>query len=206
MATEAEEHFDLLVAERRRAGRKTYGKGLTHADPYDWNQMALEEALDLAQYLAAENLRLREERGDALSRAKASDEEAETIHAAIDGEPWAAAVLKHERDVAREDLRVAREDAARLLEERNDSWRQCENQHRHIVAIVKERDDALAEVERLREAVRKAWQERDQSRDELAKLKELVASCVRNCMECSYAHECQTCYWVRTSGIKLEDE
>ena len=59
MKTEAELHFDKLVEQRRAIGRKTYGKGLTHTDSYDWNQMALEEALDLAQYLAAENLRLR---------------------------------------------------------------------------------------------------------------------------------------------------
>ena len=50
------------MAERRAVGRKTYGKGLTHTDSYDWNRMAMEEALDLAQYLAAENLRLRQER------------------------------------------------------------------------------------------------------------------------------------------------
>ena len=58
MKTEAELHFDKLVAERRAIGRKTYGKGLDHNEDRDWNQMALEEALDLAQYLAAENLRL----------------------------------------------------------------------------------------------------------------------------------------------------
>lgn len=53
-------YFDGLIAQRRRKGRDTYGKGLDHTDAYDWNQMALEEALDLAQYLAAENLRLRQ--------------------------------------------------------------------------------------------------------------------------------------------------
>ena len=58
--TEAELHFDGLIAQRRRKGRETYGRGLEHTDNYDWNQMALEEALDLAQYLAAENLRLRQ--------------------------------------------------------------------------------------------------------------------------------------------------
>ena len=56
--TKAEQHFDSLIAQRRAKGRETYGKGLDHDDEYDWNQMALEEALDLAQYLAAENLRL----------------------------------------------------------------------------------------------------------------------------------------------------
>lgn len=58
--TAAEQHFDTMLAQRRATGRKTYGRGLTHTDDYDWNQMAMEEALDLAQYLAAENLRLRE--------------------------------------------------------------------------------------------------------------------------------------------------
>lgn len=58
--TDAELHFDGLIAQRRRKGRETYGRGLEHTDKHDWNQMALEEALDLAQYLAAENLRLRQ--------------------------------------------------------------------------------------------------------------------------------------------------
>ena len=58
--TAAEQHFDALIAQRRAKGRETYGKGLDHTDDYNWQQMALEEALDLAQYLAAENLRLRE--------------------------------------------------------------------------------------------------------------------------------------------------
>ncbi len=67
--TPAEIHFDKLLAERRETGRKTYGRGLTHTDDYDWNVMAMEEAMDLAQYLAAENLRLRE----ALQRAVQGD-------------------------------------------------------------------------------------------------------------------------------------
>lgn len=58
--TEAECRFDDLVAERRATGRTTYGQGLQHRDPYHWPTMALEEALDLGQYLAAQNLRLRE--------------------------------------------------------------------------------------------------------------------------------------------------
>lgn len=58
--TETERHFDALIAERRAKGRATYGVGLDHTADYNWQQMALEEALDLAQYLAAENLRLRE--------------------------------------------------------------------------------------------------------------------------------------------------
>lgn len=56
--TEAEERFDELVRNRRQQGRKTYGRGLTHTDDYDWKLMALEEALDLAQYLMAEVIRL----------------------------------------------------------------------------------------------------------------------------------------------------
>lgn len=56
--TEAEQHFDRLIAERRATGRETYGRGLTHTDAYNWNMMALEEALDMCQYLAAQNLRL----------------------------------------------------------------------------------------------------------------------------------------------------
>lgn len=58
--TKAEKHFDAILKERREKGRETYGKGLTHTDHYDWNVMAMEEAMDLAQYLATENLRLRD--------------------------------------------------------------------------------------------------------------------------------------------------
>lgn len=57
--TLTEKHFDDLVRRRRARGRRTYGKGLDCEDGHDWQQEALEEALDLAQYLAAENLRLR---------------------------------------------------------------------------------------------------------------------------------------------------
>lgn len=56
--TEAERRFDALVTARRRTGRATYGRGLTHSDPYDWRMMALEEALDMGQYLMAEVVRL----------------------------------------------------------------------------------------------------------------------------------------------------
>jgi len=58
--TEAEKKFDEIVAEQRRKGRDHYGKGLTWEDglppggAYDWRQMALEEAVDLVQYLVAE--------------------------------------------------------------------------------------------------------------------------------------------------------
>ena len=60
MTTPAEAHFDAVLAEQRAKGRAKYGKGLDHTEGRDWNRMALEEAVDLAQYLAAENLRLRE--------------------------------------------------------------------------------------------------------------------------------------------------
>lgn len=56
--TEAEKRFDDLVTARRKTGRVTYGRGLTHTDPYDWRLMALEEALDMGQYLMAEVVRL----------------------------------------------------------------------------------------------------------------------------------------------------
>ena len=56
--TEAERRFDALVTARRKTGRATYGRGLTHSDPYDWRMMALEEALDMGQYLMAEVVRL----------------------------------------------------------------------------------------------------------------------------------------------------
>ena len=51
--TETEKRFDALVTERRIQGRKTYGTGLDHRASYDWTMMALEEALDLSQYLMA---------------------------------------------------------------------------------------------------------------------------------------------------------
>jgi hypothetical protein len=57
VSTEAEKHYDEIMAARRKAGREKYGTGLDHTNPYDWNRMALEEAMDLSQYLAAENLR-----------------------------------------------------------------------------------------------------------------------------------------------------
>ena len=72
--TAAEEFFDSLVIERRIKGRETYGRGLTHTDAYDWNRMALEEAMDLAQYLAAENLRLKD-RCARLERALLDDQD-----------------------------------------------------------------------------------------------------------------------------------
>jgi hypothetical protein len=59
--TEAERRFDELVAARRMQGRKTYGKGLDHDDAYCWKLMALEEALDMGQYLMAHIVRLEQE-------------------------------------------------------------------------------------------------------------------------------------------------
>ena len=59
--TDCEKAFDSFLRERRLKGRATYGQGLDHRDPrLDWERMALEEAMDLAQYLMAENLRLKE--------------------------------------------------------------------------------------------------------------------------------------------------
>ena len=60
--TKAEQYFDDLVRARRATGRKTYGRGLTYTDTeYNWDRMALEEALDMGQYLMAQNLRLHDE-------------------------------------------------------------------------------------------------------------------------------------------------
>lgn len=59
--TPTEIAYDALIAERRAQGRKTYGKGLEHTDTkYDWLRMALEEAMDMGQYLMAEVLRLQD--------------------------------------------------------------------------------------------------------------------------------------------------
>lgn len=59
--TVAERRFDELVAERRAKGRKVYGKGLDHDDSFCWKMMALEEALDMGQYLMAHIVRLEAE-------------------------------------------------------------------------------------------------------------------------------------------------
>jgi NTP pyrophosphatase (non-canonical NTP hydrolase) len=62
--TETEKNFDTRLAAfieaRRKKGRETYGQGLEHGDNFDWDIMALEEVTDFAQYLMAENTRLRE--------------------------------------------------------------------------------------------------------------------------------------------------
>lgn len=59
--TLAERRFDELVAARRAQGRKTYGRGLDHNDEFCWKMMALEEALDMGQYLMAHIVRLEAE-------------------------------------------------------------------------------------------------------------------------------------------------
>lgn len=56
--TPAERLVDQVLAEQRAKGRATYGKGLDHTEPRDWNRMAIEELVDAVQYLAAENARL----------------------------------------------------------------------------------------------------------------------------------------------------
>lgn len=62
LLTDAESYFDQVVKERRWTGRKTYGGGLEHTDPrYAWTRMAMEEALDLGQYLAARCRQLEDE-------------------------------------------------------------------------------------------------------------------------------------------------
>ncbi len=57
--TSSEAFYDALMHRRRVLGRIAYGTGLDHTmEKYDWNRMALEEAMDLGQYLAAQNRRL----------------------------------------------------------------------------------------------------------------------------------------------------
>lgn len=66
LLTDAETYFDRVVKERRWTGRKTYGGGLEHRDDrYDWTRMALEEALDLGQYLAARCRQLEDQLAEA---------------------------------------------------------------------------------------------------------------------------------------------
>lgn len=69
--TEAERRFDELVAARRAQGRKTYGRGLDHDDNFCWKMMALEEALDMGQYLMAHIVRLEQEIGHKASEPAA---------------------------------------------------------------------------------------------------------------------------------------
>lgn len=47
-----EQHILHLISDRLEHGRKQYGDLDLAADKRDWNQEALEEALDLAVYLA----------------------------------------------------------------------------------------------------------------------------------------------------------
>ena len=65
--TEAERRFDELVAARRKKGRETYGQGLEHNDELCWKLEALEEALDMGQYLMAHIVRLEQEIGQRAS-------------------------------------------------------------------------------------------------------------------------------------------
>lgn len=62
--SEAEQFFDDTVRAQRRKGRSSYGHGLLWQEgdadgPLDFRHMALEEAVDLAQYLTTEVLRQR---------------------------------------------------------------------------------------------------------------------------------------------------
>ncbi len=51
---------DSVISVQRAKGREKYGKGLDHADGHDWTQEALQELADAVQYLAAENLAVKE--------------------------------------------------------------------------------------------------------------------------------------------------
>ena len=48
-----------LIAERMEKGKKAYGHGLLSNAGYDWVQEALEEALDLAIYVSAKLLEIK---------------------------------------------------------------------------------------------------------------------------------------------------
>lgn len=79
--TEAEQLFDDVVKTQRTKGRSTYGQGLDwrhgHGEdaPYDWRQMALEEAVDLSQYLCAEIVRGRHEIRNLKQQLRSLEEE-----------------------------------------------------------------------------------------------------------------------------------
>lgn len=74
--TEAERYFDRVVSEQRSKGREHYGSGLEWRDgageepKHDWQRMALEEAVDLSQYLVAEMIRLEYENHNLKERIK----------------------------------------------------------------------------------------------------------------------------------------
>jgi hypothetical protein len=53
MADEMNEDILKLITERMAQGRKHYGHGLLKDSGYNWVKEALEEALDLAIYVAA---------------------------------------------------------------------------------------------------------------------------------------------------------
>ena len=53
------EEIKVLIAERMEKGKKAYGHGLMQNSGYDWVQEALEEALDLAIYVSARLLEIK---------------------------------------------------------------------------------------------------------------------------------------------------
>jgi len=61
--TETEQLVLDILAQRRKEGRETYGKGIDYKDKeYDWNDEMLDEILDLLTYFAAQKLRMQDER------------------------------------------------------------------------------------------------------------------------------------------------
>lgn len=56
-----------LIAERMEVGKERYGHGLRVDDGHDWAQEALEEALDLAVYVAARLVQLRRQDGPTIT-------------------------------------------------------------------------------------------------------------------------------------------
>lgn len=56
--TQVEQEVRLLLEDRNKIGRETYGKGLDHSDlKWNWNDMALEEIMDFIKYFMAQKLR-----------------------------------------------------------------------------------------------------------------------------------------------------
>lgn len=77
--TPAERVVDQVLAEQRAKGRAKYGKGLDYTEARDWSRMALEEAIDGMQYLAAEVRRLQRELRNARISAANVDELREAV-------------------------------------------------------------------------------------------------------------------------------
>lgn len=98
LLTEAEAYFDEVVKSRRWQGRTTYSTGLEHRDgKYDWNRMALEEALDLGQYLAAQVRRLEEQLVAAKAATRAAQQpsaDSETRGFAMGAEAFRESLLR----------------------------------------------------------------------------------------------------------------